>query len=206
MTLKELLQSDMVHSSLHKSNSYLNQGAAYLAIDDVTGLLNALFDGDWDFTILDKWKEEYLAFADGDKKETYFYIHGRLTIRTKTESGHDVLIKEDIGSNVVKKKDKSGRIDYSSGYKSAVSNALKGCAANLNIAVLKDEDVKSIRSFVAKKKYLLLKDTLGARFQKLLEKFLESHSLTKEDLKDINNIVLLNLYLEKNSKYVVSQQ
>ena len=62
VTLKEIFASDNMTPELYRSNQYLNQGANYLAISDVTMVLNQLFDGNWDFEITKSWREEYPAY------------------------------------------------------------------------------------------------------------------------------------------------
>ena len=55
ITLKDIFRSENVSSDFFKSNQYLNQGAKYLSIGDVTVLLNQLFDGQWSFEIIKSW-------------------------------------------------------------------------------------------------------------------------------------------------------
>ena len=50
-TLKEIFSSDNMTPELYRSNKYLNQGANYLSISDVTMVLNQLFDGNWDLKL-----------------------------------------------------------------------------------------------------------------------------------------------------------
>lgn len=189
ITLKDIFRSDNVNSNFFKSNQYLNQGAKYLSIGDVTVLLNQLFDGEWSFEIVRSWTEVYQAY---DKEKTqgkedivdqYFYVQGRLTINTYNKEGKPItIIKEDIGSNCPRKADKKGRFDYASGYKSAVSSALKGCAANLDIDVLKPEDVEMIKNFVNMKKIVTLKNKMGKEFNDKLTEFTQAKEIQPNDV------------------------
>ena len=217
-TLKEIFSSDNMTPELYRSNKYLNQGANYLSISDVTMVLNQLFDGNWDFEITKSWREEYPAYNkeklyDPETKvksvlpkeellkevDTYFYVQGRLTVRTLDENGNTITIfKDDIGSNCVRKAEKTGRMDYASGYKSAVSSALKGCADNLDISVLKAEDVNKIKEFVGTKKLAILKDRLGAQFKELVSKFAQQHGIEVKDAVSGKYINKLVMELEKN--------
>ena len=162
ITLKDIFRSENVSSDFFKSNQYLNQGAKYLSIGDVTVLLNQLFDGQWSFEIIKSWTEVYEAY---DKNGEPI-----------------VIIKEDIGSNCPRKSDKKGRFDYASGYKSAVSSALKGCAANLDIDVLKPEDVEMIKNFVNMKKIVTLKNKLGKAFNEKLTEFTQVKGIEPNDV------------------------
>lgn len=224
LTLKEIFTSDNMTPELYRSNKYLNQGANYLSISDVTMVLNQLFDGNWDFEITKSWREEYPAYNkeklyDPETKvksvlpkeellkevDTYFYVQGRLTVRTLDENGNTITIfKDDIGSNCVRKAEKTGRMDYASGYKSAVSSALKGCADNLDISVLKAEDVNKIREFVGIKKLAILKDRFGVKFKELVSKFAEKHGIETKDAvsgKYINKLVMeLEKYVDNGSR------
>lgn len=224
LTLKEIFTSDNMTSELYRSNKYLNQGANYLNISDVTMVLNQLFDGNWDFEITKSWREEYPAYNkeklyDPETKiknslskeellkevDTYFYVQGRLTVRALDENGNIVTIfKDDIGSNCVRKAEKTGRIDYASGYKSAVSSALKGCADNLDISVLKSEDVNKVREFVGTKKLAILKDRLGAEFKEFVSKFAQKYGIEVKDAisgKYINKLVMeLEKYVANRSR------
>lgn len=223
-TLKEIFSSDNMTPELYRSNKYLNQGANYLSISDVTMVLNQLFDGNWDFEITKSWREEYPAYNkeklyDPETKvksvlpkeellkevDTYFYAQGRLIVRTLDENGNTITIfKDDIGSNCVRKAEKTGRMDYASGYKSAVSSALKGCADNLDISVLKAEDVNKVRQFVGTKKLAILKDRLGAQFKELVSKFAQQHGIEVKDAvsgKYINKLVMeLEKYVNNGSR------
>ena len=49
LTLKEIFQTRNITQDFFKSNKYVNQGASYLSIDDVTMILNELFNGNWSF-------------------------------------------------------------------------------------------------------------------------------------------------------------
>lgn len=184
ITLKDIFRSDNVNSNFFKSNQYLNQGAKYLSIGDVTVLLNQLFDGEWSFEIVRSWTEVYQAYdkekiqGKEDIVDQYFYVQGRLTINTYNKEGKPItIIKEDIGSNCPRKADKKGRFDYASGYKSAVSSALKGCAANLDIDVLKPEDVEMIKNFVNMKKIVTLKNKMGKEFNDKLTEFTQAKEI-----------------------------
>ena len=114
-TLKEIFSSDNMTPELYRSNKYLNQGANYLSISDVTMVLNQLFDGNWDFEITKSWREEYPAYNkeklyDPETKvksvlpkeellkevDTYFYVQGRLTVRTLDENGIQLLFLKTI--------------------------------------------------------------------------------------------------------------
>lgn len=189
ITIKDIFRSENVSSDFFKSNQYLNQGAKYLSIGDVTVLLNQLFDGQWSFEIIKSWTEVYEAY-DKEKvqgkeniHDQYFYVQGRLTINTYDKNGEPiVIVKEDIGSNCPRKSDKKGRFDYASGYKSAVSSALKGCAANLDIDVLKPEDVEMIKNFVNMKKIVTLKNKLGKTFNEKLTEFTEVKGIEPNDV------------------------
>lgn len=189
ITLKDIFRSDNVNSDFFKSNQYLNQGAKYLSIGDVTVLLNQLFDGEWSFEIVRSWTEVYQAYdkekiqGKEDIVDQYFYIQGRLTINTYNKEGKPItIVKEDIGSNCPRKADKKGRFDYASGYKSAVSSALKGCAANLDIDVLKPEDVEMIKNFVNMKKIVTLKNKMGKEFNKKLTEFTQAKEIQSNDV------------------------
>lgn len=217
-TLKEIFSSDNMTPELYRSNKYLNQGANYLSISDVTMVLNQLFDGNWDFEITKSWREEYPAYNkeklyDPETKvksvlpkeellkevDTYFYVQGRLTVRTLDENGNTITIfKDDIGSNCVRKAEKTGRMDYASGYKSAVSSALKGCADNLDISVLKAEDVNKIKEFVGTKKLAILKDRFGVQFKELVSEFAKKHDIEIKDAVGGKYINKLVMELEKN--------
>lgn len=189
ITLKDIFRSDNVNSDFFKSNQYLNQGAKYLSIGDVTVLLNQLFDGEWSFEIVRSWTEVYQAYdkekiqGKEDIVDQYFYVQGRLTINTYNKEGKPItIIKEDIGSNCPRKADKKGRFDYASGYKSAVSSALKGCAANLDIDVLKPEDVEMIKNFVNMKKIVTLKNKMGKEFNNKLTEFTQAKEIQPNDV------------------------
>nr|DAT77062.1 MAG TPA: hypothetical protein [Caudoviricetes sp.] len=189
ITLKDIFRSDNVNSNFFKSNQYLNQGAKYLSIGDVTVLLNQLFDGEWSFEIVRSWTEVYQAYdkekiqGKEDIVDQYFYVQGRLTINTYNKEGKPItIIKEDIGSNCPRKADKKGRFDYASGYKSAVSSALKGCAANLDIDVLKPEDVEMIKNFVNMKKIVTLKNKMGKEFNDKLTEFTQAKEIQPNDV------------------------
>ena len=189
ITLKDIFRSDNVNSNFFKSNQYLNQGAKYLSIDDVTVLLNQLFDGEWSFEIVRSWTEVYQAYdkekiqGKEDIVDQYFYAQGRLTINTYNKEGKPItIVKEDIGSNCPRKADKKGRFDYASGYKSAVSSALKGCAANLDIDVLKPEDVEMIKNFVNMKKIVTLKNKMGKEFNDKLTEFTQAKEIQPNDV------------------------
>ena len=189
ITLKDIFRSDNVNSNFFKSNQYLNQGAKYLSIGDVTVLLNQLFDGEWSFEIVRSWTEVYQAYdkekiqGKEDIVDQYFYVQGRLTINTYNKEGKPItIVKEDIGSNCPRKSDKKGRFDYASGYKSAVSSALKGCAANLDIDVLKPEDVEMIKNFVNMKKIVTLKNKMGKEFNDKLTEFTQAKEIQPNDV------------------------
>lgn len=189
ITLKDIFRSDNVNSNFFKSNQYLNQGAKYLSIGDVTVLLNQLFDGEWSFEIVRSWTEVYQAYdkekiqGKEDITDQYFYVQGRLTINTYNKEGKPItIVKEDIGSNCPRKADKKGRFDYASGYKSAVSSALKGCAANLDIDVLKPEDVEMIKNFVNMKKIVTLKNKMGKEFNEKLTEFTQAKEIQPNDV------------------------
>lgn len=189
ITLKDIFRSDNVNSNFFKSNQYLNQGAKYLSIGDVTVLLNQLFDGEWSFEIVRSWTEVYQAYdkekiqGKEDIVDQYFYVQGRLTINTYNKEGKPItIVKEDIGSNCPRKADKKGRFDYASGYKSAVSSALKGCAANLDIDVLKPEDVEMIKNFVNMKKIVTLKNKMGKEFNEKLTEFTQAKEIQPNDV------------------------
>lgn len=189
ITLKDIFRSDNVNSNFFKSNQYLNQGAKYLSIGDVTVLLNQLFDGEWSFEIVRSWTEVYQAYdkekiqGKEDITDQYFYVQGRLTINTYNKEGKPItIVKEDIGSNCPRKSDKKGRFDYASGYKSAVSSALKGCAANLDIDVLKPEDVEMIKNFVNMKKIVTLKNKMGKEFNDKLTEFTQAKEIQPNDV------------------------
>lgn len=189
ITLKDIFRSDNVNSNFFKSNQYLNQGAKYLSIGDVTVLLNQLFDGEWSFEIVRSWTEVYQAYdkekiqGKEDIVDQYFYVQGRLTINTYNKEGKPItIVKEDIGSNCPRKADKKGRFDYASGYKSAVSSALKGCAANLDIDVLKPEDVEMIKNFVNMKKIVTLKNKMGKEFNDKLTEFTQAKEIQPNDV------------------------
>ena len=189
ITLKDIFRSDNVNANFFKSNQYLNQGAKYLSIGDVTVLLNQLFDGEWSFEIIKSWTEVYQAYdkekiqGKEDITDQYFYVQGRLTIHTYNKKGEPItIIKEDIGSNCPRKADKKGRFDYASGYKSAVSSALKGCAANLDIDVLKPEDVEMIKNFVNMKKIVTLKNKMGKEFNDKLTEFTQAKEIQPNDV------------------------
>lgn len=189
ITLKDIFRSDNINSNFFKSNQYLNQGAKYLSIGDVTVLLNQLFDGEWSFEIVRSWTEVYQAYdkekiqGKEDIVDQYFYVQGRLTINTYNKEGKPItIIKEDIGSNCPRKADKKGRFDYASGYKSAVSSALKGCAANLDIDVLKPEDVEMIKNFVNMKKIVTLKNKMGKEFNDKLTEFTQAKEIQPNDV------------------------
>ena len=189
ITLKDIFRSDNVNSNFFKSNQYLNQGAKYLSIGDVTVLLNQLFDGEWSFEIVRSWTEVYQAYdkekiqGKEDIVDQYFYVQGRLTINTYNKEGKPItIVKEDIGSNCPRKADKKGRFDYASGYKSAVSSALKGCAANLDIDVLKPEDVEMIKNFVNMKKIVTLKNKMGKEFNDKLTEFTQTKEIQPNDV------------------------
>lgn len=189
ITLKDIFRSDNVNSNFFKSNQYLNQGAKYLSIGDVTVLLNQLFDGEWSFEIVRSWTEVYQAYdkekiqGKEDIVDQYFYVQGRLTINTYNKEGKPItIVKEDIGSNCPRKADKKGRFDYASGYKSAVSSALKGCAANLDIDVLKPEDVEMIKNFVNMKKIVTLKNKMGKEFNEKLTEFTQTKEIQPNDV------------------------
>lgn len=189
ITLKDIFRSDNVDSNFFKSNQYLNQGAKYLSIGDVTVLLNQLFDGEWSFEIVRSWTEVYQAYdkekiqGKEDIVDQYFYVQGRLTINTYNKEGKPItIVKEDIGSNCPRKADKKGRFDYASGYKSAVSSALKGCAANLDIDVLKPEDVEMIKNFVNMKKIVTLKNKMGKEFNEKLTEFTQAKEIQPNDV------------------------
>lgn len=189
ITLKDIFRSENVNSNFFKSNQYLNQGAKYLSIGDVTVLLNQLFDGEWSFEIVRSWTEVYQAYdkekiqGKEDIVDQYFYVQGRLTINTYNKEGKPItIVKEDIGSNCPRKADKKGRFDYASGYKSAVSSALKGCAANLDIDVLKPEDVEMIKNFVNMKKIVTLKNKMGKEFNEKLTEFTRAKEIQPNDV------------------------
>lgn len=189
ITLKDIFRSDNVNANFFKSNQYLNQGAKYLSIGDVTVLLNQLFDGEWSFEIIKSWTEVYQAYdkekiqGKEDIVDQYFYVQGRLTINTYNKEGKPItIVKEDIGSNCPRKADKKGRFDYASGYKSAVSSALKGCAANLDIDVLKPEDVEMIKNFVNMKKIVTLKNKMGKEFNEKLTEFTKTKEIQPNDV------------------------
>lgn len=189
ITLKDIFRSDNVNANFFKSNQYLNQGAKYLSIGDVTVLLNQLFDGEWSFEIVKSWTEVYQAYdkekiqGKEDIVDQYFYVQGRLTINTYNKEGKPItIVKEDIGSNCPRKADKKGRFDYASGYKSAVSSALKGCAANLDIDVLKPEDVEMIKNFVNMKKIVTLKNKMGKEFNEKLTEFTQAKEIQPNDV------------------------
>ena len=189
ITLKDIFRSDNVNSNFFKSNQYLNQGAKYLSIGDVTVLLNQLFDGEWSFEIVRSWTEVYQAYdkekiqGKEDIVDQYFYVQGRLTINTYNKEGKPItIVKEDIGSNCPRKADKKGRFDYASGYKSAVSSALKGCAANLDIDVLKPEDVEMIKNFVNMKKIVTLNNKMGKEFNDKLTEFTQAKEIQSNDV------------------------
>lgn len=189
ITLKDIFRSDNVNSNFFKSNQYLNQGAKYLSIGDVTVLLNQLFDGEWSFEIVRSWTEVYQAYdkekiqGKEDIVDQYFYAQGRLTINTYNKEGKPItIVKEDIGSNCPRKADKKGRFDYASGYKSAVSSALKGCAANLDIDVLKPENVEMIKNFVNMKKIVTLKNKMGKEFNDKLTEFTQAKEIQPNDV------------------------
>ena len=189
ITLKDIFRSDNVNSNFFKSNQYLNQGAKYLSIGDVTVLLNQLFDGEWSFEIVRSWTEVYQAYdkekiqGKEDIVDQYFYVQGRLTINTYNKEGKPItIVKEDIGSNCPRKADKKGRFDYASGYKSAVSSALKGCAANLDIDVLKPEDVEMIKNFINMKKIVTLKNKMGKEFNDKLTEFTQAKEIQPNDV------------------------
>lgn len=189
ITLKDIFRSDNVNANFFKSNQYLNQGAKYLSIGDVTVLLNQLFDGEWSFEIVKSWTEVYQAYdkekiqGKEDIVDQYFYVQGRLTINTYNKEGKPItIVKEDIGSNCPRKADKKGRFDYASGYKSAVSSALKGCAANLDIDVLKPEDVEMIKNFVNMKKIVTLKNKMGKEFNDKLTEFTQAKEIQPNDV------------------------
>lgn len=189
ITLKDIFRTDNVSVNFFKSNQYLNQGAKYLSIGDVTVLLNQLFDGEWSFEIVKSWTEVYQAYdkekAQGkeDINDQYFYVQGRLTINTYNKEGKPItIVKEDIGSNCPRKSDKKGRFDYASGYKSAVSSALKGCAANLDIDVLKPEDVEMIKNFINMKKIVTLKNKMGKEFNEKLTEFTKAKDIQPNDV------------------------
>lgn len=189
ITLKDIFRSDNVNANFFKSNQYLNQGAKYLSIGDVTVLLNQLFDGEWSFEIVKSWTEVYQAYdkekiqGKEDITDQYFYVQGRLTINTYNKEGKPItIVKEDIGSNCPRKADKKGRFDYASGYKSAVSSALKGCAANLDIDVLKPEDVEMIKNFVNMKKIVTLKNKMGKEFNDKLTEFTQAKEIQPNDV------------------------
>ena len=189
ITLKDIFRSDNVNSNFFKSNQYLNQGAKYLSIGDVTVLLNQLFDGEWSFEIVRSWTEVYQAYdkekiqGKEDIVDQYFYVQGRLTINTYNKEGKPItIVKEDIGSNCPRKADKKGRFDYASGYKSAVSSALKGCAANLDIDVLKPEDVEMIKNFVNMKKIVTIKNKMGKEFNEKLTEFTQAKEIQPNDV------------------------
>lgn len=189
ITLKDIFRTDNVSVNFFKSNQYLNQGAKYLSIGDVTVLLNQLFDGEWSFEIVKSWTEVYQAYdkekvqGKEDITDQYFYVQGRLTINTYNKEGKPIIIvKEDIGSNCPRKADKKGRFDYASGYKSAVSSALKGCAANLDIDVLKPEDVEMIKNFINMKKIVTLKNKMGKEFNEKLTEFTKAKDIQPNDV------------------------
>lgn len=189
ITLKDIFRTDNVNANFFKSNQYLNQGAKYLSIGDVTVLLNQLFDGEWSFEIVKSWTEVYQAYdkekiqGKEDITDQYFYVQGRLTINTYNKEGKPItIVKEDIGSNCPRKADKKGRFDYASGYKSAVSSALKGCAANLDIDVLKPEDVEMIKNFVNMKKIVTLKNKMGKTFNEKLTEFTKAKDIQPNDV------------------------
>lgn len=189
ITLKDIFRTDNVSVNFFKSNQYLNQGAKYLSIGDVTVLLNQLFDGEWSFEIVRSWTEVYQAYdkekiqGKEDITDQYFYVQGRLTINTYNKEGKPItIVKEDIGSNCPRKSDKKGRFDYASGYKSAVSSALKGCAANLDIDVLKPEDVEMIKNFVNMKKIVTLKNKMGKEFNEKLTEFTQAKEIQPNDV------------------------
>lgn len=189
ITLKDIFRTDNVSVNFFKSNQYLNQGAKYLSIGDVTVLLNQLFDGEWSFEIVKSWTEVYQAYdkekvqGKEDITDQYFYVQGRLTINTYNKEGKPItIVKEDIGSNCPRKADKKGRFDYASGYKSAVSSALKGCAANLDIDVLKPEDVEMIKNFVNMKKIVTLKNKMGKEFNEKLTEFTKAKDIQPNDV------------------------
>lgn len=205
LTLKEIFQTRNITQDFFKSNKYVNQGASYLSIDDVTMILNELFNGNWSFEVVRTWSETYLAYnqekSDNKTEDTYFYAHGRLTVNTLNEDGSPLqIIKEDIGSNCVRKSDKNNRMDYSSGYKSAVSSALKGCAANLNIAVFKDDNFDNIKEFINKKKLKAYKAQDSKRFSNIVTKFAEVNNISpKEALNDRKFLNMLVLDIERES-------
>lgn len=189
ITLKDIFRTDNVSVNFFKSNQYLNQGAKYLSIGDVTVLLNQLFDGEWSFEIVKSWTEVYQAYdkekvqGKEDINDQYFYVQGRLTINTYNKEGKPItIVKEDIGSNCPRKSDKKGRFDYASGYKSAVSSALKGCAANLDIDVLKPEDVEMIKNFINMKKIVTLKNKMGKEFNEKLTEFTKTKDIQPNDV------------------------
>lgn len=189
ITLKDIFRTDNVSVNFFKSNQYLNQGAKYLSIGDVTVLLNQLFDGEWSFEIVKSWTEVYQAYdkekvqGKEDINDQYFYVQGRLTINTYNKEGKPItIVKEDIGSNCPRKSDKKGRFDYASGYKSAVSSALKGCAANLDIDVLKPEDVEMIKNFINMKKIVTLKNKMGKEFNEKLTEFTKAKDIQPNDV------------------------
>lgn len=189
ITLKDIFRTDNVSVNFFKSNQYLNQGAKYLSIGDVTVLLNQLFDGEWSFEIVKSWTEVYQAYdkekvqSKEDINDQYFYVQGRLTINTYNKEGKPItIVKEDIGSNCPRKADKKGRFDYASGYKSAVSSALKGCAANLDIDVLKPEDVEMIKNFINMKKIVTIKNKMGKEFNEKLTEFTKAKDIQPNDV------------------------
>ena len=91
-------------------------------------------------------------------------------------------------------------MDYSSGYKSAVSSALKGCAANLNIAVFKDDNFDNIKEFINKKKLKAYKAQDGKRFSEIVTKFAERNNISPKDaLNDRKFLNMLVLDIERES-------
>lgn len=203
LNLKETFLTRNISQDFFRSNKFLNQGASYLSIDDVTMVLNELFNGNWSFEVVRTWSESYLAYnqekSESKLTDTYFYAHGRLTINTIDEKGNPLqIVKEDIGSNCVRKADKNNRMDYSSGYKSAVSSALKGCAANLNIAVFKEDNFDEIKEFINKKKLKAYKALNPDLFADVVNKYSDKNNITvKEALNDRKHLNAVTLLIER---------
>ena len=62
LNLKETFLTRNISQDFFRSNKFLNQGASYLSIDDVTMVLNELFNGNWSFEVVRTWSESYLAY------------------------------------------------------------------------------------------------------------------------------------------------
>jgi hypothetical protein len=103
----------------------------YVSGGYVKKCLNRIFGWNWNFEIVDKFKDEGEVI-----------VQGRLTIRNK--NGGIVIVKEDFGKKeIVNMKNSTKPVSIGNDYKSAATDCLKRCAYQLGLA----SDVYAPREF-----------------------------------------------------------